>query len=109
LTKICLALKTFTLRLISFSTSQRENRSLVCDVFESASRGAAAAFIASSTNQVNNPVPQHASQAVVPKQHHHRPQQQQQQQTSNMLVYCALACIYELACRHWKMVGFSFM
>jgi hypothetical protein len=83
-------------RLIALSALQRENRSLLCDVFESASRGAAAAFIASNGNEANAS----ASQAVVPKQQ----QQQQQQQTSNTLVLCALACIYELACRHWKMV-----
>ena len=79
----------------------------MCDVFGSASRGAAAAFIASSA-----PVPSSGADGALIAQDITRPapvkkqqqQQQQQQQTSNMLVMCALACVYELVCRHWKLV-----
>ena len=87
---------------------QREHRSLVCDVFECASRGAAAAFIES-----NAPVSSGVGSDAMTCRNHSRSidgkqqqQQQQQQQSSNMLVMCVLACVYELMCRHWKLVCF---
>jgi hypothetical protein len=77
---------------------------LVCDVFECASRGAAAAFIASSAHVSSGD----ESDAMTCRKHSRSidDKQQQQQQSSNMLVMCALACVYELMCRHWKLVCF---
>jgi hypothetical protein len=76
---------------------QREHRSLVCDVFESASRGATAVFI--------------ATQLAAPAEQASQKQQQQsiernggQKQTTTMLLLCSVACLYEIACRHWKLV-----
>lgn len=80
---------------------QREHRSLVCDVFESASRGAAAAFISS---QVQSP----AGDVVHSKLQQQSVDAARGRQTSAMLFMCAIACVYEVTCRHWKLVRLSY-
>ncbi len=76
---------------------QREHRSLVCDVFEHASRGAAAAFIASQTDAK-------VGDNIHCKQQRSVDTSSRQQQPTAMLFLCALACFYEVSCRHWKLV-----
>jgi hypothetical protein len=79
---------------VSCCVCQREHRSLVCDVFESASRGATAVFIA--TQLAEQASPKQQQQLIEPNRG--------QKQTTVMLLLCSVACLYEIACRHWKLV-----
>jgi hypothetical protein len=85
---------------------QREHRSLVCDVFESASRGAAAALIASSSTAAES-----RSHVSVGSGHQGKSNvaNTEQHRTSYMLLACAAACCYEVVCRHWKLVRCLFV
>lgn len=77
----------------------------MCDVFESASRGAAAAFIASSATAAES-----GSLASVGPGHQGKSNvtNTEQQRSSYMLLVCAVACCYEVVCRHWKLVRCQF-
>ncbi len=78
----------------------------MCDVFESASRGAAAAFIASSAASLESTGTASFGSGRNGKSN---VANSEQQQTSYMLLVCAVACCYEVVCRHWKLVRFQFV
>ena len=83
-----------------------DSEDALIQTYISASRGAAAAFIASSSSAAES-----GSHASVGSGHQGKSNvaNTEQHRTSYMLLACAVACCYEVVCRHWKLVRYQFV